>query len=58
MVLDFVSHFWKWSQNAKNIFDVFMTSLQMQFSQSSANVEQFLIPFLKTTRKNISKSGF
>ena len=30
----------------------------MQFSQSSAHVECFLIPFLKTTRKNLSKNGF
>ena len=40
------------------IFCRFMASLQMQFSQSSAHVESFLIPFLKTTRKNISKNGF
>ena len=55
MVSDFVSYFWKWSQNA---FMAFMASLQMQFSQSSAHVECFLIPVLKTTRKHLSKNGF
>ena len=29
----------------KMIFDVFMASLQMQFSQSSDHVELFLLPF-------------
>ena len=45
----------------KTIFDVFcsfMASLQMKFSQSSDHVEQFLIPFQKITRKNLSKNGF
>ena len=35
-----------------------MASLQMQFSQSSVHVECFLIPFLKTTRKKLSKNVF
>ena len=30
----------------------------MQFSQLSAHEEWFLIPFSKTTRKNLSKNGF
>ena len=40
------------------IFYPFQASLQIQFSQSSDFVDQFLIPLWKTTRKNLSKNGF
>ena len=39
-------------------FYYFYVSLQMQISQSSAHVEQVLIPFSKSVRKYLSKNGF
>ena len=64
MVLEFVSHFLEVvtkdikKKTFLTFFSAFMASVQMQFSQSSAHVEWFLIPFSKTTRKHLSKNGF
>ena len=36
------------------VFAIFLASLQMQFSQSNDYVKWFLMPFLKSMRKNLT----